>query len=158
MAKHIQAYFRNEDDAEGARTSLLTFETEQVEVGALENSIGRNDNLLVPFMPINGGVSYGGGTAGVSGLPSTASAQGVVPVVPPVVSRQDSVNGEEPVRDELPERREDGVIDPVLDVSPYSDEDYSNLKYVLSLKTKDEDYEMIIHKLRGMGAFVERLD
>lgn len=154
MAKHIQAYFRSEDDAEGARTSLLTFETEQVEVGALDTSIGRNGNLLVPFMPINGGVSNGGGTAGVAGLPSTASAQGVIPVV----SKRDSVNEEGTVRDELPDRREDGVIDPVLNVASYSDEDYSNLKYVLSLKAKDEDYEMIIHKLRGMGAFVERLD
>lgn len=154
MAKHIQAYFRSEDDAEGARTSLLTFETEQVEVGALETSIGRNGNLLVPFMPINGGISPGGGTATVAGLPSTASAQGVIPVV----SRQESVNAEGTVRDELPEQREDGVLDPVLNVSSFSDEDYNRLKYVLSLKAKDEDYEMIIHKLRGMGAFVERSD
>lgn len=154
MAKFIQAYFRNEDEAEGARTSLLTFETEQVEVGALDASIGRNGNLLVPFIPINGTASNGGGIAGVSGGPSTTAAQGVIPVV----SKQSSVNEEGTIRDELPERQEGEGVNPVLNVSSYSNEDYDSLKYVLSLKAKEEDYEMIIHKLRGMGAFVERLD
>lgn len=154
MAKFIQAYFRNEDEAEGARTSLLTFETEQVEVGALDASIGRNGNLLVPFIPINGTVSNGGGIAGVSGGPSTIAAQGVIPVV----SKQNSVNEEGTIRDELPEQQEGEGVNPVLNVSSYSNADYDSLKYVLSLKAKEEDYEMIIHKLRGMGAFVERLD
>lgn len=156
MAKHIQAYFKSEDEAEGARASLLPYETEQMEVGALDASIGRNGDLLVPLVPINGGLGNGGaGTASVAGMPGTASAQGVVPVV----TEHDNSDENGTVSDELPDRtREDGVPDPLINVSAFSDEDYDNLRYVLSLKVKDEDYEMIVHKLRGRGAFVDRLD
>ncbi|MEK5477415.1 hypothetical protein NYE70_10695 [Paenibacillus sp. FSL R5-0407] len=159
MAKHIQAYFMSEDQAEGARTSLLPFEMEQVEVSSLDHSIGRSHNILVPLLPLNSTTTNTGGTYGAVGIPGTVSAQGVIPVV--AMGDDDSddgrINGER-VDTERDRPDFDSELDPVIDANNFSDDDFSNLKYVLTAKVKETDYDDIVHKLRSRGAFVEHLD
>lgn len=152
MAKHIQAYFKSEDQAEGARTSLLSFETEQVEVGRLEQSIGRDANILVPFVPVSN--SAAGGTYGAVGYPGAAGGQGFVPVVMPNSTIADGGGDHE----EAMARKERDETDPVMDLNDFGDEDYDSLQYVLSLKVRDQDYDAVVHKLRSQGAFVAKLD
>ncbi|WP_410772541.1 hypothetical protein [Fontibacillus sp. BL9] len=159
MAKHIQAYFRSEDQAEGARTSLLTFEMEQVEVSSLDHSIGRSHNILVPLLPVNSTTTNTGGTYGAVGIPGTVSAQGVLPVV--AMGDKDAEDGKingERVDTERDRPDFDSELDPVTDVTGISDDDYRNLKYVLTAKVRESDYDDIVHKLRLQGAFVEHLD
>ncbi|WP_334075649.1 hypothetical protein [Paenibacillus sp. A14] len=155
MSKHIQAYFKSEDQAEGARTSLLPYETEQLEVGALDRSIGRNSNILVPLLPLNGSGVDTGGTYGSVGVPGTVSAQGVVPVVAMAGRTDDN----EPVSGER-ERAQGDVpgSGPVVDVTRTDEGDYDDLKYVLTAKVRDNDYDDIVRKLRMQGAYVEHLD
>ncbi|WP_435924515.1 hypothetical protein [Paenibacillus sp. DYY-L-2] len=159
MSKHIQAYFKSEDQAEGARTSLLPYEMDQVEVSSLDHSIGRSHNLLLPLLPLNSTSVNTGGTYGAIGVPGTVTAQNVLPVM--AVRDQDErdglVNGERPDPD-LDRASRDSELAPVMDVTGATDDDFDNLRYVLTAKVKDEDYEGIVHKLRTHGAFVEHLD
>lgn len=50
---------------------------------------------------------------------------------------------------------EDGDL---LDAADVSSADYDDLRYVLSAKVRDEDYEEIVHKLRSNQAYVEELN
>lgn len=152
MAKHIQAYFKSEDQAEGARMSLLPFETEQVEVGRLDQSIGRDLSLQIPFVPVNNIAT--GGTYGAVGYPGTSGGQGAVPVVTPSSSLADGGRDDEEGSEET-KRQEADFAGGLNDLG---DEDYDSLKYVLSLKVRDQDYEAVVHKLRSQGAFVAKLD
>lgn len=153
MAKHIQAYFKSEDQAEGARTSLLTFEMEQVEIGSLDRSIGRSQNVLVPLVPMNSAATNTGGAYGTAGIPGAVTGQSVMP--PAMIQDRD-----EQIRNG--ERVDDGherlQSEPVVDVTDVDDKEFNELKYVLSAKVSDADYEDIVHKLRTHGAFVEHLD
>ncbi len=159
MAKHIQAYFMSEDQAEGARTSLLTFDMDQVEVSSLDHSIGRTHNILVPLLPVNSTTTNTGGTYGAVGVPGTVSGQGVLPVV--TMGDNDGVDGKingERVDTEIDRAGVDSELDPIVDVNGVNDKDFENLKYVLTAKVKETDYDDIVHKLRSRGAFVEHLD
>ncbi|MBY0202587.1 MULTISPECIES: hypothetical protein [Paenibacillus] len=148
MAKHIQAYFRTEDEAEGARTSLLTFHTEQLEVGQLDAAIGRDTRVMVPLVPYNtaGGVGTNG-AMGVGAAPGVPASENVIPVVTDV--------NRDAERDPRNRVNEDGDM---LDASDVTSADYSDLHYVLSAKVRDEDYDAIVHKLRSNHAYVEELD
>ncbi|MFE6078303.1 hypothetical protein ACFVQB_28045 [Paenibacillus sp. NPDC057886] len=148
MTKHIQAYFRTEDEAEGARTSLQTFRTEHLEVGQLDSAVGRDKRILVPLVPYNtaGGVGTNG-AMGVGAAPGVPASENVIPIVSNV--DRDTERG---TRDNV---NEDGDL---LDAADVSSADYDNLHYVLSAKVRDEDYEEIIHKLRSNQAYVEELN
>ena len=39
-----------------------------------------------------------------------------------------------------------------------TDGDYDDLRYTLSVKVRDEDYDQIVHDLRANNAYVERFD
>lgn len=52
MSKQIQAYFRTESEAEGARTTLQTYNIDQLEVGQLQDAIGRSTNIVDQFLII----------------------------------------------------------------------------------------------------------
>ena len=39
-----------------------------------------------------------------------------------------------------------------------TDRDYDDLRYTLSVKVRDEDYDQIVHDLRANNAYVERFD
>lgn len=149
MSKHIQAYFSSEDQAEGARSSLIPYGLEQLEVGKLEKGIGRSSNLLVPFAPIqNANSTASGGMIPSSGFAGTTSTQGTVPFV----INNDDVNASSN------EDTKDGVKDNGLQGDIINDEgDVSSLRYVLSAKARDEQYEEVVSKLRTLGAYVEAL-
>ncbi|PQP84914.1 hypothetical protein C0Q44_10500 [Paenibacillus sp. PCH8] len=148
MTKHIQAYFRTEDEAEGARTSLQTFRTEHLEVGQLDSAVGRDTRVMVPLVPYNtaGGVGTNG-AMGVGAAPGVPASENVIPVVTDV--------NRDPDRDKRDRVNEDGDM---LDAADVSSADYNDLHYVLSAKVRDEDYEEIVHKLRSNRAYVEELD
>lgn len=149
MSKHIQAYFTSEDQAEGARSSLIPYGLEQLEVGKLEKGIGRNSNLLVPFAPIqNSNSTASGGMIPSSGFAGTTSTQGTVPFV---------INNDD-IHVSSNEEDKDGVIDSGLQGDMMNGEgDLSSLRYVLSAKAKDEQYDEVVSKLRTLGAYVEAL-
>lgn len=133
MSKQLQAYFRTEDEAEGARTTLLTYKTEHLEVSPLMDSLNRGTNILVPIIPWNG-TAAGAGNAGAS--PGSAGGTGLPAAVVGA-----------------PDRNDDWVDNPDI-----NDADFDDLKYTLTAKVRDEDYEEIIRKLRANNAFVERFE
>ncbi|MFM9279214.1 hypothetical protein [Paenibacillus jiagnxiensis] len=145
MPKQIQAYFKTEDEAEGARTSLQAYRTEHLEVGQLDGTLGRDRRLLIPFVPYNtaGSMNTGGAAGAVAA--GTGYSDRVVPVV--------SDRNEEGVRRE--DLQDTGLLD-AADV--FSSEDNDKLQYVLSAKVDDADYEEIVRKLRANHAYVDRFD
>ena len=138
MSKLIQAYFRTEDEAEGARTTLMTYHTEQLEVGALQGGIDRGVNVLVPLIPW--GTGAGTGTPGTGNI-GTVGAHGAV------ISTRSPVSDDSGLSD-----------DDFVETDDWKDSDFDELRYVLSVKVNDEDYEEIVQKLRKNHAFVERFD
>ncbi|MDO7908096.1 hypothetical protein Q5741_16940 [Paenibacillus sp. JX-17] len=152
MAKQIQAYFKTEDQAEGARTSLQAYRTEHLEVGKLDSAIGRDRRLIIPLVPYNNSGSMN--TAGAVGFTGAAGAgsyaNNVVPVVAENdrdISREDAPNSDAPPSD-----------DNLLGAGEVDPDDYNDLTYVLSAKVSDEDYEAIVQKLRQNNAYVESFD
>lgn len=144
MSKQIQAYFRTEDEAEGARTSLMAYSTENLEVGQLQEAVGRA-NILVPLVPWNTG-GVGGVTTGTGAVGGVAAAPGAL-VGTRITSDLDR-------SEDVPTTDNDKWVDP----ETFTDTDFSELKYVLSAKVSDEDYEDIVRALRSNNAFVERFD
>lgn len=142
MSKFIQAYFKTEDDAEGARSSLLPMNLIHLEVGRLDDNSGINsNNVLHPILPLGGTVMTGGNVMS-AGL-STTSTIGVIPV------EARNIEGAH-------ETDESAEVDSVVGSGPTLDDDYGSLEYVLSAKVKDSDYEEIVHNLRSQGAYVEK--
>lgn len=159
MTRHIQAYFLTEDQAEGARMSLLPYETEFLEVSRLDRAIGRSDNLLVPLIPVNiNTVNASGAYGNAVGVPAMMSMQSVLPFVAPKGRDYDNTLDGEKTRDMQDDGRgptafETGVVD--VDSGIY---DSRSLQYVLTATVKDEDYDGMVQKLRSHGAFVENID
>lgn len=156
MSKHIQAYFETESQAEGAKTSLLSFETEHLETGSLENTLTRDNNLLGPFVSNQAGAGsalFGGAVFGTGGLTGTTGPQTVVPLVALDRDANDNVNNQEvDLGDDVHQRdrREDAEVS--------NDVNYNNLKYVLSATIKETEVDGVVAKLRSQGAYVEVLD
>lgn len=150
MTKQIQAYFKTEDDAESAKTKLLGFETEHLEVSRLGEHLGRNNQILLPIAPVNmAGNMNAGGATGSMGAPSAYPASGI-----PIVDDRDP--SEESAEDRLDRTKDDNTLLGTADISP--DEDYHNLEYVLAAKVQDNEYDEIVNKLRANGAHVEIFD
>lgn len=156
MAKQIQAYFRTEDEAEGARASLQAYRTEHLEVGALDETLGRETRVLIPLVPYNntGSVSTGG-TAGAAIPAAGAYGENILPD-----AKNDVVNYGAAQRDLNEDRsgttNHDGGLLRATDV--YINGDHDELRYVLSAKVNDADYDEIIYKLRSNRAYVAQLD
>ncbi|WP_211747558.1 hypothetical protein [Paenibacillus sp. Marseille-Q4541] len=147
MTKMIQAYFRTEDEAEGARTSLQVYATEQLEVGALESNIGRENRILIPFVPNN---TVGGtGTSGGAGVAGMGTVQGT-PVVPIITDNE----RDEVAAADINGNREGGI----LNAEGISSDDLDDLHYVLSCKVKEDEYNDVVNKIRQNGGFVEVFD
>lgn len=66
MTKRIQAYFSTEDAAEGAKTALIPYGVEGIEVSALTDPLdtGGNNrrNILIPLAPYNTSATAAGGS------------------------------------------------------------------------------------------------
>lgn len=140
MAKQIQAYFRNEDEAEGARIKLQVYNTENLEIGRLQEAIGRDDDILIPLVPWNAG-GTGGTTMG------TGAVGGVAPAPGMIVSAPASSN--------LDQNDSFFASDESMDSEDFTDEDFDKLSYVLSVKVRDEDYDEIVHMLRVNRACIQ---
>ncbi|WP_025692652.1 hypothetical protein [Paenibacillus zanthoxyli] len=142
MTRRIQAYFRTEDEAEGAKTALLSFDADGLDVWALTDPLGQDRRLLVPLMPANN----------LAGSGSTFAAFGAAPAAVPVAAgdaNEDSapVNGNDHLgRDDL---RADRM---------YADGDLDSLHFVMEIKVSDEDFNGVVHTLRSKNAFVEIFD
>ncbi|WP_438347079.1 hypothetical protein ACP8HI_15270 [Paenibacillus sp. FA6] len=128
MSKQIQAYFQTEDQAEGAKTSLLAFKTENLEVSKLENAITRDTNLLTPLVAISPSDNMNTiGTLGMSGAGGVVG-NNIVPIV------MDN--------------------DPQSDMTT---DNFEGLNYVLVVKVEDENYDEIVQSLRRNNAHIEAL-
>ncbi|KAA9007720.1 hypothetical protein F4V43_04375 [Paenibacillus spiritus] len=142
MSKHIQAYFRSEDEAEGAKTALLGYRTDSLEMSPLTEPLGQGRTLLVPIIPYNS-ASIGG-----TGIGSSYNAP-VGPIVAAAATApDDQVDGRDTVD-------KDHVIAPGRE---YTDADLSELHYVMSFRIGDADEADIVSALRSKNAFVEVLD
>ncbi|AOZ91873.1 hypothetical protein [Paenibacillus crassostreae] len=146
MSEQIQAYFQTEDQAEGAKTSLIGYKTENLEVSRLETTIGRNRNLQLPLVAFNPSGNIN--TAGSLGVPGTGGIAGnnIVPIMDDIDDRSD-VESESNIN----------KTGDLTDAGDVDTNDYDNLKYVLVAKVEDEHYDEIIQKLRQNGAHIEAL-
>ena len=148
MTKHIQAYFQTEDQAEGARTTLQTFNVKQLEVGRLPHQISQSGKVLVPLVPI---ATNTGGAVGTAGAPSGAGPGGIVAPTAIIENREDR---EDIDREDSPRSDDDAAYS----ASNATDKDYDDLKYVLSASVMEADVEQVVQALRTNNAFVEILD
>ncbi|WP_018753192.1 hypothetical protein [Paenibacillus sanguinis] len=152
MTRHIQAYFSTEDKVEGARLSLLPYEVEQVETGHIEDGLTERDRIRFPFLPVNTGGASGAtganiGNQGAVALPGTIrDGQGALPGLAVA-----GLTVHETENEELSDRDNREAEEPHGDVDP------DDLKYVLSAKVKEYEYEEIVTKLREQGAYISDL-
>jgi hypothetical protein len=146
MSKQIQAYFQTEDQAEGAKTTLIGYKTEHLEVSKLENSIGRKANPIVPLVAMN--PSGNMGTSGAIGVTGTGGITGnnVVPVVVGNDIESDTTKGSN-----VSEQSD------LTNAADTTKDNYEALNYVLSAKVEDEHYDEIVQKLRQVNAHIEAL-
>lgn len=148
MTKRIQAYFSTEDAAEGAKTALIPYGVEGIEVSALTDPLdtggATHRNILVPIAPFNTSATAAGGlyTAGGAAGPLTGAA-----IVPGVVDG-DNLGRPDDVRTE----------GEVHSSSDYKDIDLDNLHYVMDLKVTENHYNEVVEVLRGKQAYVEIFD
>jgi len=142
MSRRIQAYFRTEDEAEGAKTALIAVSVESLEVGPLTDPLDRGRNILLPLVPLSNTSMTGGvvGSAGAAGSPPAAA-------IVPGLAVSDTF-GDNDVRRE-------GEIRDSTDVG---DGDLKDLHYVMDLKVGEEHYHEAVQILRGKHAFVEVFD
>ncbi|MDQ0192715.1 hypothetical protein [Paenibacillus wynnii] len=145
MTRRIQAYFRTEDEAEGAKTSLISYNVEGLEVSRLTDSLdsgGRsNRNILVPLVAYTN-TSMSGGLAGVGG--TTGSVAGNAAILPGIVAIDPTDDNGKHLRGG--EVRNNTVV---------ADADLRDLNYVMELKVPRENYLEVIETLRNKHAFVE---
>lgn len=142
MTRRIQAYFRTESEAEGAKTALIPYGVESLEVSPLTDplDIGRNNrtNILLPLAPYNNS-AMNGGAFGVAGTTGTLGGAAVVPAVDldEGLDRSDINND---LRDNTDANNE---------------ADLSDVHFVMALKAADEHFNEVVETLRGKHAYVE---
>lgn len=134
MTKRIQAYFENEDEAEGAKTALIPFGVTDIEVSALtdplDNGANRERNILLPLVPYNTS-AMAGGAFGAGGAAGPIS--GVV-IVPGISDDND-----------LDDNSVRGTDNRGLD----------DFHYVMALKVPEGKHNEVVEILRGKHAAVE---
>ncbi|WP_339319286.1 hypothetical protein [Paenibacillus sp. FSL R10-2734] len=147
MTRKIQAYFRTENEAEGAKTALISYKVDGLEVWPLTDPIGEDRRILFPIAPFTN-TTMAAGTVGTLGTGSTPAAGAML--VPGVAAS-----------DAEPETHysvdEDQVSADVAD-GELEDGDLSELRYVMELSVAEENYNEVVETLRGKGAFVEQFD
>ncbi|KGE18249.1 hypothetical protein [Paenibacillus wynnii] len=145
MTKRIQAYFRTEDEAEGAKTSLISYNVKGLEVSPLTDPLDSgargNRNILVPLVAYSN-TSMSGGLAGVGG--TTGSVAGNAAILPAIAAVDPT--------DDKGINLKDGEVRNDTEVT---DADLDNLHYVMELKVPRENYLEVIETLRNKHAFVE---
>lgn len=151
MTKPIQAYFNTEDQVEGARITLLAYNTNEVEAGHVSNEWGEDYRLQVPLLPYNNGVISASGANNPGMVPVPGTAHGIQSVLPVTVMGEryagDALNGE---RSEAVEGDRPMTSESPIDTS----DEPQGWKYVLSASVEDSDYETVVRKLREQGAYI----
>ncbi|QWU15050.1 hypothetical protein SAMN04487895_109258 [Paenibacillus sophorae] len=142
MTRRIQAYFRTEDEAEGAKTALLSFDADGLDVWTLTDPLKADRRLLLPLVPTNN----------LAGSGSTFAAFGAAPAAVPVVAA-DVNEGRAPMKGDDSFGTDDLRADRM-----YADGDLEGLHYVMEIKVTDEDFNAVVHTLRSKKAFVEIFD
>lgn len=140
MTKRIQAYFKSEDDAQGAKTALIPYSVD-MEVWPLTDPLARDHRILVPLIPLgNSAMSAGGfSTSGTSTAPGAGAALVTSTGIPQSIDETENLsNDKQPYEDDI-----------------IGDGDLKELRYVAELKVEDQKYNEIVHILRGKGAYVE---
>ena len=145
MSRRIQAYFRTEDEAEGAKTALLSYDVETMEVGELtdplDNGNRANRNILIPLVAYNGSPMTGGvGTTAAGtgvGFPGAAIVPGAA------------------LTDPLDDNDNHLGTGEVHNNTEIADGDLDDLHYVMELKVPRENYLEVIEALRRKNAYVE---
>lgn len=145
MTKRIQAYFRTEDEAEGAKTALIGFHAEGLDVWELTDPIGGNRGILFPIVPVN----YMNGVTGSGG---TAYGYGEAPAALPayVAAANNDKDNDEPVAG----RGDRAGLEDTPNTA-FDDDALAGLHYVMEIKTSDEDLNAVVHTLRSKNGFVE---
>ncbi|ASA23697.1 hypothetical protein [Paenibacillus donghaensis] len=150
MTKRIQAYFRTEDEAVGAQTSLIAYNLENSEVSRLTDPLNtsrsQGRNILLPLVPYNN-ASTGGGIMGASGASGTVANAAFAPglVIPDAAGHRDLAEDKGPVDDDVK----------VLNSEEVTDGDLDDLHYVMDLKVPEAQFDEVVRTLRGKHAFVE---
>lgn len=143
MTRKIQAYFRTENEAEGAKTSLISYKVEGLEVWPLADTIDTNRNILFPMTPFSN-TSVAAGTVGTLGSESTPASSGALLV--PGLTRADEDNHYRVDEDQISANVADGDLE---------DGDLDDLHYVMELNVDEENYNEVVEILRGKRAYVE---
>ncbi|MNO24077.1 hypothetical protein D3C76_138880 [compost metagenome] len=166
MVKHIQAYFESEDQAEGARTDLIVFGAKSIEVSSLnlgmgvgmdqgmEDSLNDSHNVLVPLLPVTGASSNMGGPYGAVGIPGTMNAQTVIPAIT-LGDRSAKDDGYEVLDEKGMAQGGYNVSDPIVDIDLVDRASSDHLKYVVTARVSDSQYEEVVSKLKSQGAIVD---
>lgn len=149
MTRKIQAYFRTENEAQGAKTALISYQVDGLEVWPLTDPIGDDRRILSPIAPFSN-TSIATGTVGSLGADSTPAAGAML--LPGVSS---SETGDESETNYSV--NEDHVSAAVAD-GELEDGDLSELRYVIELSVAEENYNEVVEILRGKGAFLEQFD
>lgn len=150
MSRRIQAYFRTEDEAEGAKTALIPYGLSDSEVSALTDPLDENGrgtrNILLPLIPYNNS-GMTSGTFGVAG--ATGSLTGGAPIVP-------AINVDDKADD--PDARSAGDVRDGAEPLIGNNNDNDDLHYVMDVKVEDANFNEVVEALRSKHAYVEVFD
>lgn len=86
MTRKIQAYFRTENEAEGAKIALISYKVDGLEVWPLTDPIGEDRRILFPIAPFSN-TTLAAGTVGTLGTGSTPAAGAMLALVLPPPKR-----------------------------------------------------------------------
>ena len=154
MTRRIQAYFSTESAAEGAKTSLIPYGVEGMEVSALtdplDNGANNRRNILIPLGSTTNTASTGaGGVYAAGGATGMGSGAAIVPAV----AADDDLNRTDEVRAD--EVRTEGEVHRGEELTS---SDLEHLHYVMDLKVAENQYNEVVEVLRGKQAYVEIFD
>lgn len=149
MNRKIQAYFRTENEAEGAKIALISYKVDGLEVWPLTDPIGKDRRLLFPNTPFSD-TTIAVGTTGNLGTASTPAAGAMIVTGAANADTQNDPQSHYSVNeDQLSANVADGELE---------DGDLSELRYVMELSVAEENYNEVLEIVRGKGAYVEQFD
>ncbi|RJG21211.1 flagellar basal body rod protein [Paenibacillus thiaminolyticus] len=137
--KRIQAYTRTEDEAETLRTMLIAAGATNIEVGELGGPLGSKQMLFAPFITGSAnGSAYNGGISAVGpgGIVSMRDDGQEALMTTPATELTDNEGGR-------------GIA------SSERMEEPDGLRYVVTAKTDDADYDDAVRLIRENGGYFD---
>jgi hypothetical protein len=149
MSRRIQAYFRTEDEAEGAKTALIPYGVDNLEVSPLTDPLKTDgnyrNNILIPLVPYNNSAMTGGAFGATGAVAGSGPIAGA-PIVPAI-----DVN-------DGPDDLDNRSAGDVRTHGEFDDRDMDDLRYVMEVKVADGKQDEVIEALRRKRAYVEIFD